>query len=358
MCPDGTPKRPAPRWCPDSFGPTGTVLPAATRLTGVTDETVLITGGTGFIGAYTAREILAETDAAVVAFDLDTDPTTLERLGVADRVQRRRGDVTDAASVFRAVRETGATRIVHLAALLTTTTRADPRAGLDVNVVGTNNVLEAARTFDDQVERVAWASSSAVYAPPAAYEGQDEVDEDDLLRPATLYGAAKAYNERQAEVYREEFGVSHVGLRPTLVYGPYREAGSASTFTAVVEKPARGDPVEVGPADHLFDWQHAADAAQAFRRAAFAPDDALSRRWYNVCGERATLREVAAVVRNLLPDAEITLTDTGDSPWTHTMRMDAAREDLGYQPTYDLRSGVRHYVEVVRREAGLSPVED
>lgn len=321
----------------------------------MTDETVLITGGTGFIGAYTARELLRETGAEVVAFDLNTDPTTLERLGVADQVERHRGDVTDAASVFRAVRETGATRIVHLAALLTTATRGDPRAGSEINVIGTNNVLEAARTFNDQVERVAWASSSAVYAPPSAYDG--DVDEDDLVRPATLYGAAKAYNERLAEVYREEFDVSHVGLRPTLVYGPYRETGSASTFTAVIEDPARGESVTVGPADHLFDWQHAADAAQAFRRGAFADEADLSRRWYNVCGERATLREVADIVRDLLPEADIGLERDGDRSWTHAMRMDSAREDLGYDPQYDLRSGVRQYVNVVRREAGLAPVE-
>jgi nucleoside-diphosphate-sugar epimerase len=53
-------------------------------------------------------------------------------------------------------------------------------------------------------------------------------------------------------------------------------------------------------------------------------------------------------VRDYLPDAEIAVTDEGDSPWTHAMDMTAARADLGYEPAYDLESGVRQYVDAVR----------
>lgn len=316
-------------------------------------ETVLITGGSGFIGTFTAADVL-DAGHEPVLFDIDTDLRIARNLGIESDVSTVRGDVTDPTSVARAVRESGASRIVHLAALLTDSSRANPRAAIDVNVGGTNSVLEAARVFDDQVERVVWASSSAVYAPPDSYDSS--VDEDDLVKPSTLYGAAKVYNERQAEVYREDYGVSHVGLRPTLVYGPYRETGSAAALVRVIEDPARGEAVEIGPGDHLFDWQYVTDVAQGFRKAAFAPEGALSRRVYNVCGSRATLREVADVVRELLPDADITVTDEGSNPWMHAMEMDAARADFGYEPEYDLRSGVREYVNVVREAEGLPAV--
>ena len=76
-------------------------------------------------------------------------PNDVRRLGdVADDVTVRRGDVSEATDVVRAVRETGATHVVHLAALLTNAAREHPRAALDANVVGTNNVFEAARTLD------------------------------------------------------------------------------------------------------------------------------------------------------------------------------------------------------------------
>jgi nucleoside-diphosphate-sugar epimerase len=320
----------------------------------MSERVVLVTGGTGFIGAYTAAEAIDHGDS-VVAFDVDTDPTILQKLGVADDVEIVRGDITDPTSVFEAVKRSGATHVIHLAALLTNRSNEHPRQAIDVNVEGTNTVFEAARVFDDQVERVAWASSSAVYAPPERYD-DPEVDEDDLVYPETLYGAAKEYNEHQADIYRENYGLSLVGVRPTLVYGPYRESGSASAYAQVIEGPARGESVTVGPSDHVFDWQHVADAAQAFYRAATASETDLSRSVYNACGERATLAEVADVVREYVPGADVTLTDDESVPWNHHMRMDAARADLGYDPEYDLESGVRAYVDVVRAEAGLDPL--
>lgn len=317
-------------------------------------ETVLITGGTGFIGAYTAAALL-EDGHEVVSFDLRTESPLLEQLDIQDEIQTIRGDVTDETAVFHAIRDTQATRLIHLAALLTTQTRAQPRQAIDVNITAMNTMLEATRLFDDQVERLVWASSSAVYAPPGSYDDR-QVTENDLLRPGSLYGAAKAYNERQAEVYREDYDISHVGLRPTLVYGPYRESGSATAYANVMKKPALNEAVEVGPGRTVLDWQYVTDAAQAFQKATFAPDETFTHRAYNICGEQAPLEEVAAVVRDLLPNADITITEEGEIPWTHTMDDTAAKTDFDYDPQYDLRKGVRAYVNVLREEEGYEPV--
>ncbi|NHN49119.1 NAD(P)-dependent oxidoreductase [Halostella sp. JP-L12] len=313
-------------------------------------STVLVTGGTGFIGSYVARD-LVEQGHDVVAYDLSTDTDILEKLGIAEDVTVRRGDVTDPTDVVRAVRETGTTHVVHLAALLTNAAEENPRAAMTVNVEGTNNVFEAARTLDDQVERVAWASSAAVYAPPENYD--DWVTEDDLVRPDTLYGATKEYNEHQARVYREEFGVSDVALRPTVAYGPYRETGGSAFLANIVEKPALGESFSVDYGDQAIDWQHVDDIAQAFRRAAFAPEEDLSQRVYNVRGELATIREAAETVQEIIPDADLTVSDEGELPWTQNLDMSKAQEDLGYEPEYDLERGFRQYIDVLREEAGL-----
>jgi UDP-glucose 4-epimerase len=317
-------------------------------------ETVLVTGGTGFIGSYTAQE-LVERGHDVVAYDLSTDTRILEKLGVADDVEVRRGDITDPTDVFRAVRETGATRIVHLAALLTTTARENPRLAIDVNVQGTNNVFEAARTLDDQVERVAWASSAAVFAPPANYD-HGWVTEDDLVYPDTLYGATKEFNEHQAKVYFEDHDLSHVALRPTVAYGPYRETGGSAFLADIIEKPALGEPFSVEYGDQVIDWQHVEDIAQAFSLAAFAPDGDVDRRVYNVRGTVATIREAAETVERLVPDAELEVSDEGELPWTQKLDMTAIQEELGYEPRYDLESGFRKYINVLREENGLEPV--
>jgi nucleoside-diphosphate-sugar epimerase len=316
-------------------------------------RTVLVTGGTGFLGSYVAAELLA-AGHDVVAYDLSTDDRILSKLGIAEDVTIRRGDVSEATAVIRAVRETGATHIVHLAALLTNAARENPRSALQVNVLGTNNVLEAARTLDEQVERVAWASSAAVYAPPHNYGGA--VDEGDLVYPDTLYGGTKTYNEHQARVYHEDYGVSHVGLRPTVAYGPYRETGGSAFLANIVEKPALGEPFSVDYGDQVIDWQHARDIAQAFRRAAFTPESDLDQRVYNVRGELATIREAAETVRSILPEAELTVSDKGELPWTQNLDMSAAQSDLGYEVEYDLDTGFRSYIDTLREERGLDPV--
>ncbi|EFW93490.1 NAD-dependent epimerase/dehydratase [Haladaptatus paucihalophilus DX253] len=317
-------------------------------------ETVLVTGGTGFIGSYTAKELL-DHGHDVVAYDLSTDTRILEKLGIADDVEIRRGDITDSTDVFRVVRETDATRIVHLAALLTTTARENPRLAIDVNVRGTNTIFEAARTFSDQVERVAWASSAAVFAPPANYD-DDWVTEDDLVYPDTLYGASKEFNEHQARVYFEDHDLSHVALRPTVAYGPYRETGGSAFLANIIEKPALGEPFSVKYGDQVIDWQHVEDIAQAFRRAAFTPDEDLNQRVYNVRGTVATIREAAETVEKIVPDADLEVSDEGKLPWTQKLDMTAIQEDLGYEPRYDLESGFRSYINVLREENGLETV--
>jgi nucleoside-diphosphate-sugar epimerase len=323
----------------------------------MSDNTVLVTGGTGFIGSYVAKD-LVEHGHDVVAYDLSTDERILEKVGVADDVEIRRGDVTDPTDVVNAVAQTGTTHIVHLAALLTNTAEENPRAAMKVNVEGTSNIFEAARTLDDQVERVAWASSAAIYAPPRHYDdgGDWWVTEDDLTYPDTLYGATKEYNEHQARVYREEYGVSDVALRPTVAYGPYRETGGSAFLANIVEKPALGESFEVDYGTEEIDWQHVADIAQAFRLGAFTPEDDLTQRVYNVRGELASVREAAETVEKIMPDADITVNDDGELPWTQRLDMTAAQEDLGYDPEYDLETGFRDYINVLRQENGFDPV--
>jgi nucleoside-diphosphate-sugar epimerase len=317
---------------------------------------VLITGGTGFIGSYVAEDFV-DHGHDVVAYDLSTDTRILEKLGIADDVEVRRGDVTDPTDVVRTVRETGVDRIVHLAALLTNTARDNPRAAMEVNIEGTNNVFEAARTLSDQVDRVAWASSAAVYAPPANYADSDGwVTEDDLVYPDTLYGATKEYNEHQARVYDEDHGLSLVGLRPTVAYGPYRETGGSAFLANVVEKPALGEAFEVEYGDQVIDWQYVGDIAQAFRLGATVDDSELSKAVYNVRGEIATIREAAETVERIVPGADLTVSDEGELPWTQKLDMTAAQRDLGYDPEYDLETGFREYVRVLREENGLDPL--
>lgn len=314
---------------------------------------VLITGGTGFIGAHVAAAFVNE-QATVTVYDRNTTTETLATLGVADEVTVRQGDVTDAKDIAAAVEASGATHVVHLAAVLSGTAATEPRTATEVNVTGTTNVLEAVRAAGDRVNRLTIASSAGVYAPPDRYatDGEWWVDETAPVDPATLYGATKYYCEQQARVYREQYNLPVISLRPTLVYGPGRESGSSAVFDELIRAPAHGEPVSVDCGSARLAWLYAPDMARAFRAATFADAEALSRTVYNVRGPLATVREVATVVRELLPDAAIDISDTESIPWTQRLDTTHIETDLGFRPEYDIKAGVRNYINKVRRATG------
>jgi nucleoside-diphosphate-sugar epimerase len=316
-------------------------------------ETILVTGGTGFIGSHLAR-LLVDDGHEVVAFDAAPDAALLERLDVAEAVEVRRGDVTDVAALARAVRESGATRIVHLAALLSEDVRTDELAATRVNALGANHVLEVARLLSDRIDRVVVTSSETVYGPGSAYDGS--VPETALLSPDSPYAAAKRHAECLSRRYREDYGVPAIALRPTGVFGPFRRSFTA--FSDLFERPAVGDPVRVEGGGTAVSWLSVRDAADAFRRAALAPATDLENGVYNVRGEVATVAAAAEAVRRLLPDAEVTLTDDADYDWSaQRLALDRTRGDLGYEIDYGLEELTRGYVGAVRRDAGLDPVD-
>src|SRR2546430_16964691 len=110
--------------------------------------------------------------------------------------------------------------------------QADPPRGAAVNVVGTTNVLEAAKR--QGVAGIAYASSAAVYGPGAGPRIADAGE------PTTLYGVFKLANEGTAHVYFEDEGIGSAGLRPYVVYGPGRDQGLAADPTLAMEAACRG----------------------------------------------------------------------------------------------------------------------
>ena len=133
--------------------------------------TTLVTGAFGCIGSWVVRGLLADGERPV-ALDLGDDPWRLRMIAgddVTSRVTLVRGDVTDREAIAHVVREHGVRRIVHLAAWQVPLCRQDPARGALINVVGTTNVFEVARTSGGQVERVVYASSAAVFGPPTLY---------------------------------------------------------------------------------------------------------------------------------------------------------------------------------------------
>ena len=301
---------------------------------------IMVTGGTGFIGRRIVRE-LAERGEDVVRFDLAPPPAR------KDGVAYYRGDVTQLPQLLEACNTHGVSRIIHMAALLPPDTEDRPHFGMLVNIVGTNNVFEAARWCG--IERVVYASSIAVYGTQETF-GERPVDEDDLPAPANVYGMTKATNDFAAARYRDLYGLDLRGIRICTVFGHGRVTGMTGMIGGLmVSLPAVGKPIDLPfHRDELSPMIHAEDAAQIFVRAALA--ERLNHPVYISGGHLCSVGDMIDIVRDIIPDARIT---TGERRVPHIYLVDNSRmlADIGYEiAPLDVR--IQEHIDDARNEAG------
>ena len=315
---------------------------------------VLVVGGGSFIGSHVTRRLLGR-ERTVVAYDVNVHDNAIHRILSPDEVARVKfvqGDVLDLVGLLHAARAHNVRDIVHLAAALIPTCHAEPALGVRVNVDGFNHVLEMARLV--AARRVVWASSIAVYGSQARYDG--EPDEDAPHWPTTVYGACKSMNEFMARHYHDAFGVDTVGLRFTVVYGAWRMRGALAYRLGqeLLEKPAHGEPARVPAGDSLMDWQHVEDAAEAVLLALDRPTPTPSR-VFNTGGQVLRVREAAAAVQTLVPEARIEV-EPGDNHGIARLSTARAQKELGYRPRYDFAAGARQVINTYRGRQGLPAI--
>lgn len=308
-------------------------------------ERFLVTGALGCLGAWTARRLLERGDA-VVAADLGDDPRRL-RLVLGEealaRVELVRLDVTDLAALERLLDEHEITRVVHLAALQVPFCRDDPPRGAAVNVVGTVNVLEAARRRRGRIRGLAYASSIAVYG------AEDGGGERERTRPDTLYGVYKVANEGTARIYWQDDGLPSVGLRPNTVYGPARDQGVTSAPTQAMLAAARGEPFHI-PWGGTSRYHHARDVADAFVAAALAELDGA--RVYTLPAETLHMRDVVAAIEAAVPEAAGTITfDDVQLPFPAELEAGSFADEVAAIDWAPFAAGARETVEHFRRTA-------
>ena len=326
--------------------------------------TTLITGGTGLIGACLADKLLALGER-VALFDLAPAEWRIAplRSTAGDRLRVLRGDVTSLVELLDAVRETGATAVVHLAYVLGAESNANPELAGRVNILGTTNVLEAGRLAG--VRRVLLASSIAVYGADAEYPSAAlPLREDAPLHVAkgvSLYGAGKVYLEHLGAAYARRHGLVVGGLRPSIVYGWGRERGASAFAGELVDRAAVGERVSVGFGDARVSLVYVADVAAQFLALLKAdPGVFARRRFFNTGGDTCTVRGLAENVRRLLPGAAIEVTSAGEpdvAGLAASVSDRALEEALGVRRTFTpLEVGLRAHIDVARAHAGREPI--
>jgi len=309
-------------------------------------ETFMLTGSMGCIGAWTLRNLVRE-GVRVVATDLATDPMRPRQVMSAEElshVEFAKLDVTDLNAVKKIVADKGVTHIVHLAGLQVPFCRANPSVGASVNVVGTVNILEAARASWGQVKGLSYASSLAVFGPAQFYE-ETPVPDDAPLLPSSLYGVYKQANEWTARIYWQDWQIPTIGLRPCIVYGVARDQGLTSDIAKALLAVAAGRPYHIrfgGPVT----LQYADDVARMFIETARSGYQGATA--CNMRNDVVDVKDFIALVKSQFSSAQLTYNADNILPFPYDMDDSGLAAILGKVPHTSLAQAIEESVTMFK----------
>ncbi len=311
-------------------------------------NTVLITGGAGFIGSHLCRRLLEEGARVICLDNFDSfyDPNikikNIKELveGYPERFQLKTGDIRNPEHLREIYRENPVHRVVHLAA------RAGVRPSIehpllyqDVNIRGTITLLEVCKEFG--IKEFIFASSSSVY-------GENQripFSEEDLdIQPISPYGATKRAGELLCYSYHYLYGMNIACLRIFTAYGPRQRPEMAiHKFTRLID---RGEVIPIyGDGSSRRDYTYIDDLIDGFM-ATLSHHRGFEI--YNL-GESQTTSLIELV--KLIEEAfgkkahiEMLESQPGDVSVTYA-DIRKARRMLGYQPRVKIEEGIKRFVE-------------
>jgi nucleoside-diphosphate-sugar epimerase len=301
---------------------------------------IALTGGAGYVGALTARE-LGEAGHEIRSLDLllhdqDAVARELERTGV----ELIRADVRDPDARRRLL--DGAAVVVHLAAIVgDPACSADPEASRQINVEAGRALVHEA--VEAGVGRFVFASTCSNYGRMA--DPNVPIDETGELAPVSLYAEQKVAMER--ELLQGSHGLEAICLRFATVYG----AAPRMRFDLTVNEFTRdlwsGRPLEVFGEQFWRPYVHVHDAARAIRIAVDAPSELVAGQIYNVGHSDENYRKLDLVelITSALGRGEVSYVHRDEDPRDYKVSFEKVRARLGFEPWMRVPDGIREIVE-------------
>lgn len=326
---------------------------------------ILVTGGAGFIGSAVVRHIINHTQDSVINLDKLTYAGNLESLAdVVDnpRYTFEKVDICDRAELDRVFAQHAPDAVMHLAAESHVDRSIDgPAAFIQTNIVGTYNLLEAARAYWLTLEESAKArfrfhhiSTDEVYGD---LEGTDDLfTETTAYAPSSPYSASKASSDHLVRAWQRTYGLPTVVTNCSNNYGPYHFP--EKLIPLMILNALDGKPLPVyGDGMQIRDWLFVEDHARALYKVVTEGDVGET---YNIGGhnEKANIevvKTICALLEEYRPEkpAGVTsydslITYVKDRPG-HDVRyaIDASKieRELGWKPAETFESGIRKTVE-------------
>ncbi|WP_427875259.1 SDR family oxidoreductase [Flavobacterium sp. MMS24-S5] len=314
-------------------------------------NTILITGGAGFIGSNLTGYFLGLGHKVVCLDNFSTG----HRYNLKDFLNNPdfkliEGDIRNLTDCNLAV--AGVDYVLHQAALGSVPRSIkDPITTNDVNVSGFLNMLTAAR--DAKVKRFVYAASSSTYGDS---QGLPKV-EDVIGKPLSPYAITKYVNELYAEIFSKTYGLETIGLRYFNVFGRKQDPNGA--YAAVIPKfvkqfMSHESPIINGDGNYSRDFTYIDNVIQMNELAMTCQNlEAINTIYNTAFGDRNTLNDLVGYLKEYLSDFDPKIKDVpviygenraGDIP--HSLAsIEKAKRNLGYNPKYSLQDGLKEAVE-------------
>jgi UDP-glucose 4-epimerase len=320
----------------------------------IENANVLITGGAGFVGSQIADQCLAAGAGRVVAIDnlVRGSKANIAAAEATGRFELVLGDVRDGVLVDRLTQ--GIDYVFHQAALRITACADDPRAGHEVMMDGSFNVLSAA--VKHGVKKIIAASSASVYGEPDVLP----ILETHPYNNRTLYGAAKIALEHYLRSFNEMYGLPYVALRYFNLYGPRMDVTGVYTEVMVrwMDRIDQGlPPIIFGKGDEAMDFVFITDAARA---NLVALESDVRDDVFNVAtGKDTSLNELCAMMLETMGRTDLQ-PEMREQRKVNPVRrrqgsVEKARERLGFETRVGLRDGLKDLVAWRRTVARPPP---
>ena len=316
---------------------------------------ILITGGSGLIGASLTR-MMVELGEHPAVFDIAPIHPILRELGSGFKYFQ--GSVDNLPELLNIIKMESIDTIFHLGGMLSIPSERKPWASFQANVVGTFNVLEAARL--EKVNKVIYSSTIATYSKDIQ---SSIIDDFTLQRPTTMYGATKVFGELLGRVYARKFGIDFRGVRFPSVVGPGAKTAHMSIYHAwTIEEPLKGNPYEIYvEPETRVPAIYFKDAIRALWLLSKAEREQIKTMVYIIAGVTPPYSaiELAEAVRSKIPGARLTF-----NPDPNTMELlkeigslrfdeERARSEWDWNPSYSLSQMVDDFIGEFNRNRSL-----
>lgn len=314
-------------------------------------EKILITGALGQIGTeLTNRLVKIHGAENVIASGLDRWDKNLTSAGFYERM-----DVSNTQLVRQIVKDYEITTVYHLASLLSGTSEKQPLFAWKLNVEPLLNFCEMAR--EGMLKKIFWPSSIAVFGKGISKEN---VGQDVVLNPTTVYGISKMAGEKWCEYYHDKFGVDIRSIRyPGLISWKTPPGGGTTDYAVEIfyEAVEQGKYTSFISENTAMPMLYMDDAINATLKLMEAPKENLTvRSSYNLGGLSFTPKELAEEIKKEIPDFEIDYQPDfrqaiADS-WPASIDDSIAKKDWGLSYDFDLSAMTKDMLKNLKIKLG------